>query len=227
VSSAGDESVCRIVRVCCNSPSKWSSRISNEFRPCMRAGFLKAITAANRQADIEIRLGDALVLMIECKANRGRVDRRWERLSRALNEIAEDPEVQAGKIDAARCAEIQPHREARSAGLTVRPGLLIDKNLSIQLPQLVHERGYGCMSATLGLLEKDWHLLERIREEDWTLVTNSVDEFRARYCRKVDPQSANAAFCNGRGDLVARSSPAECAYATSSPAAIAIARRLR
>jgi uncharacterized protein (DUF433 family) len=71
-------------------------RISNELRPCVRAGFLKAITAANRQAEIEIRLGDALVLVIACKAIEAHVDRRWERLSRALNEIAEDPEVQAG-----------------------------------------------------------------------------------------------------------------------------------
>lgn len=31
----------------------------------------------------------------------------------------------------------------------------------------------------LGLLNaKDWTLLEKIRNEDWTLVTNNVDEFR-------------------------------------------------
>ncbi len=71
-------------------------RISNELRPSVRAGFLKAITTANRQADVEIRLGDSLVLVIECKAIEARIDRRWERLSRALDEIAEDPEVQAG-----------------------------------------------------------------------------------------------------------------------------------
>lgn len=71
-------------------------RISNELRPCVRAGFLKAITAANRQAAIEIRLGDALILVIECKAIEARVDQRWAQLSRALTEIAEDPEVQAG-----------------------------------------------------------------------------------------------------------------------------------
>jgi uncharacterized protein (DUF433 family) len=71
-------------------------RISNELRPSVRAGFLKAITAADRQADIVIRLGDSLVLVIECKAIEARVDRRWERLSRARNEITEDPEVQAG-----------------------------------------------------------------------------------------------------------------------------------
>ena len=36
------------------------------------------------------------------------------------------------------------------------------------------------MSAT------DWDLLERISNEDWTLVTNNVEEFRTRYRRKVD-----------------------------------------
>ncbi len=65
---------------------------------------------------------------------------------------------------------------------------MIDENLSVELPQLAHERGYECMHVRdLGLLsEKDWHLLERIREEDWTLVTNNVEEFRARYRRKAD-----------------------------------------
>ena len=72
--------------------------------------------------------------------------------------------------------------------MTVRPRLLIDENLSVELPLLVRERGYECMHVRdLGLLsEKDWHLLERIRMEDWTLVTNNVEEFRARYRRKVD-----------------------------------------
>ncbi len=71
-------------------------RIANELRPSVRAGFVKAITTANRRADIEIRLGDSLVLVIGCKAIEARVDRRWEQLSRALDEIAEDPAVQAG-----------------------------------------------------------------------------------------------------------------------------------
>jgi len=72
--------------------------------------------------------------------------------------------------------------------LTVRPRLLIDENLSVQLPQFVRTRGYECMHVRdLGLLsEKDWDLLRRIREEDWTLVTNNVEEFRTRYRRKVD-----------------------------------------
>ena len=71
-------------------------RISTELRPSVRAGFLKAITTADRRTDFEIRLGDSLVLVIECKSIVARVDQRWDRLSRALNEIAEDPEVQAG-----------------------------------------------------------------------------------------------------------------------------------
>jgi uncharacterized protein (DUF433 family) len=71
-------------------------RISTEIRPNVRAGFLKAITMADRQADFVIRLGDSLVLVIECKTIAERVDRRWERLSRALDQIVEDPEIQAG-----------------------------------------------------------------------------------------------------------------------------------
>jgi hypothetical protein len=82
-------------------------RISNELRPSVRAGFLKAITAADRQADIVIRLGDSLVLVIECKAIEARVDRRWERLSRARNEITEDPkprlELQRSRAHVCSC----------------------------------------------------------------------------------------------------------------------------
>ena len=38
----------------------------------------------------------------------------------------------------------------------------------------------------LGLLsERDWDLLNRIHEEDWTLVTNNVEEFRTRYRRGI------------------------------------------
>ena len=71
-------------------------RASKRVRRLCAPDFLKAITAADRQADIVIRLGDSLVLVIEYKAIEARVDRRWERLSRARNEITEDPEVQAG-----------------------------------------------------------------------------------------------------------------------------------
>src|ERR1700693_2460092 len=40
-------------------------RISTELRPSVRTGFLKAIATADRRADVEIRLGDSLVLVIE------------------------------------------------------------------------------------------------------------------------------------------------------------------
>ena len=46
--------------------------------------------------------------------------------------------------------------------------------------ECMHVRDLGLLS------EKDWDLLERISDEDWTLVTNNVEEFRARYRRKVD-----------------------------------------
>ena len=71
-------------------------RISTEIRPSVRAGFLTAIAAADRRADIEVRLGDSLVLLIEVKSIADRVDRRWQRLSRALDAIVEDPDIQAG-----------------------------------------------------------------------------------------------------------------------------------
>jgi hypothetical protein len=44
----------------------------------------------------------------------------------------------------------------------------------------MHVRDIGLLS------EKDWDLLERISNEDWTLVTNNVEEFRTRYRRKAD-----------------------------------------
>lgn len=64
---------------------------------------------------------------------------------------------------------------------------LVDENLSPTLVELAHERGYVAMAVRdLGLLNaKDWTLLERIQNEDWTLVTNNVDEFRKRYARKA------------------------------------------
>jgi predicted nuclease of predicted toxin-antitoxin system len=75
------------------------------------------------------------------------------------------------------------------------------RNLSVQLPRLVRERGYACMHVRdLGLLsEKDWNLLKRIREEDWTLVTNNVDEFRTRYRRKVDLHAGVVFLVSGAG----------------------------
>jgi hypothetical protein len=85
--------------------------------------------------------------------------------------------------------------------LTVRPRLLIDENLSVELPQLVRERGYECMHVRdLGLLsEKDWELLKRIKEEDWTLVTNNVEEFRDRYRRKINLHAGVVFLVAGAG----------------------------
>jgi predicted nuclease of predicted toxin-antitoxin system len=78
---------------------------------------------------------------------------------------------------------------------------LIDENLSVQLPRLVHVRGYECMHVRdLGLLsEKDWDLLKRIREEDWTLVTNNVEEFRVRYRRRIDLHAGVVFLASGAG----------------------------
>jgi uncharacterized protein (DUF433 family) len=71
-------------------------RISSEIRPTVRAKVLRAMTTADRQPDAVIRLGDSLVLVVECKAIAERVDRRWQRLSQALDAIVEDPDIQAG-----------------------------------------------------------------------------------------------------------------------------------
>lgn len=64
---------------------------------------------------------------------------------------------------------------------------LIDENLSPTLVDLARERGYEAMAVRdLGLLNaKDWTLLEKIQNEEWTLVTNNVGEFRKRYARKA------------------------------------------
>jgi uncharacterized protein (DUF433 family) len=71
-------------------------RISMEVRPNVRASFLKAVAAVDHNADIEVRLGDSLILLIECKSIRDRIDQRWRTLSLALDAIVEDPEVQGG-----------------------------------------------------------------------------------------------------------------------------------
>jgi predicted nuclease of predicted toxin-antitoxin system len=84
---------------------------------------------------------------------------------------------------------------------------LIDENLSVQLPELVHARGYECMHVRdLGLLsEKDWDLLKRIGEEDWTLVTNNVEEFRTRYRRRIDLHAGVVFLVSGAGIETQRS----------------------
>jgi hypothetical protein len=60
---------------------------------------------------------------------------------------------------------------------------LIDENLSPMLVDLARERGYETMTLRdLGVLNaKDWTLLEKIQNEDWTLVINNVQEIRKRY----------------------------------------------
>lgn len=71
----------------------------------------------------------------------------------------------------------------------------------MQLPRLAHRRGYQAAHVRdLGLLsEKDWDLLERIRREDWTLVTNNVEEFRVRYRRKVELHAGVIFLVGGAG----------------------------
>lgn len=71
-------------------------RISSEIRPSVQARFLKAMTDGDSQADVKVRLGDSLVLLIELKTIRDGVEQRWEQLSQALASIVEDPEIQAG-----------------------------------------------------------------------------------------------------------------------------------
>jgi len=85
--------------------------------------------------------------------------------------------------------------------LTVRPRLLFDENLSVRLPRLAHERGYEAAHVRdLALLStKDWDLLDRVRREDWTLVTNNVQEFRDRYRRKADLHAGIVFLIGGAG----------------------------
>jgi uncharacterized protein (DUF433 family) len=71
-------------------------RISTKVRPNVRASFLTALAAGDYNADIEVRLGDSLVLLVECKSIQDRIDQRWRSLSFALDAIVEDPEVQGG-----------------------------------------------------------------------------------------------------------------------------------
>jgi predicted nuclease of predicted toxin-antitoxin system len=67
------------------------------------------------------------------------------------------------------------------------PRFLIDENLSVKLPEVVHDAGYEAAHVNhLGLgSAKDWTVLETIREGDWTLVTNNAMEFRDRYAREA------------------------------------------
>lgn len=67
------------------------------------------------------------------------------------------------------------------------PRFLIDENLSVGLPAVAHEAGYEATHVNhLGLQSrKDWHLLDTVRDGDWTLVTNNAMEFKGRYAREA------------------------------------------
>ena len=60
---------------------------------------------------------------------------------------------------------------------------MIDENLSVELPVLAHAAGFEAQHVNqLGLRTKgDPILMQRILDEDWTLVTNNWREFLARY----------------------------------------------
>ena len=65
--------------------------------------------------------------------------------------------------------------------------LLIDENLSIELPGFAHAAGFESQHVNqLGLRTKgDPVLMRRIVDDDWTLVTNNWREFLARYKAKA------------------------------------------
>lgn len=73
----------------------------------------------------------------------------------------------------------------------MRPRLLIDENLSPSLVEVAARRGYHAAHVRdVGLLQaKDWTILRFVLDKDWTLVTNNVAEFRARY-RQTAPLHA-------------------------------------
>ena len=64
---------------------------------------------------------------------------------------------------------------------------LIDENLSITLPEVARDQGFEAIHVNhRGLRSrKDWTIMEVVRTEDWTLVTNNVVEFRARFAREM------------------------------------------
>lgn len=71
--------------------------------------------------------------------------------------------------------------------MSVWPRFLIDENLSVRLAEMARHRGYEAIHVNhRGLRShKDWTIMEVVRSEDWTLVTNNVVEFRARYAREM------------------------------------------
>lgn len=63
------------------------------------------------------------------------------------------------------------------------PRFLVDENLSVQLPNIAHARGYQAVHVNHRGLHQatDWGILRVIQEEDWVLVTNNAIEFRGRF----------------------------------------------
>lgn len=63
------------------------------------------------------------------------------------------------------------------------PRFLIDENLSVFLPPVAHAAGFEAAHVVrLGLAGvTDVALIERVKREDWVLVTNNAIEFRGRY----------------------------------------------
>lgn len=63
------------------------------------------------------------------------------------------------------------------------PKLLVDENLSVELPKIAHARGFECAHVVHhGQHQwKDWNLMDMVGDEDWVLVTNNAVEFRGRY----------------------------------------------
>jgi len=63
---------------------------------------------------------------------------------------------------------------------------LLDECLHTSLVAVAHDAGHVCDHVNfLGLGgNKDWQLMERIRMEDYTLVTNNGTDFMALYARE-------------------------------------------
>lgn len=64
---------------------------------------------------------------------------------------------------------------------------LIDENLSVELPDIARDAGFEALHVNhLGLRTRgDPIIMQRILDEDWTLVTNNWREFLARYQAKA------------------------------------------
>ena len=68
-----------------------------------------------------------------------------------------------------------------------RPRFLIDENLSVRLADIAHEQGFEAVHVNhrgLGGMS-DRAIMQVVLAQDWTLVTNNVVEFRARFRREA------------------------------------------